>query len=299
MSASWKNELFAVGKDELPEGYCREAGLVGRDTLLERDDPVLWSDSEFVARARVAHTTSAVEAEVRRRHLERLVREYDIDRGAPTLDLGCADGTFAHHLLDLGFAQLVSTDILHSSVATLSRSIDPNARERTLLIVDDMLRLPFEDGTFATVIAWGVLSVTGDFDRALASAWRWLRPGGCLLLGEPLREQALVYALVRGDLEEMRRVLREGTRPAMWDKRSDRYQVNPLSFYERRLSELPDAHVVERGGLNMLPSLVLGGLAQDRPVDDDLRAELAAELAAPELDDLALWRQAFWLVRKG
>jgi len=214
------------------------------------------------------------------------------------LDLGCADGTIAHDLLKLGFEQLVSTDILASGVATLERSLADEDRERALLIVDDLLRLPFPDASFGTVIAWGILSVSGDFDRALELAWSWVEPGGHLLFAEPLLEQALVYALVRGDLEEFRRISSERSRPEMWEKRESRYGVEPAGFYARRIAELPGASAIESGGINMLPSLVLGGLLQDSPVSDDEKAELAELLSDPALDELTLWRQGFWLVRK-
>jgi hypothetical protein len=85
----------------------------------------------------------------------------------------------------------------------------------------------------------------------------------------------------------------------MWEDREDRYRVNPLRFYTDRLERLPDAKVAESGGISMLPSLVFGGLLQEEPVDEGERADLSELLKGPELDELALWRQAFWLVQKG
>ena len=299
MSTEWKDVLLpGAVEGALPPEYGRRDGVFGRETLLDARKNVLWSESEFVARARVPSTTSAVEADIRHRHVAALAERFALDRTRPILDLGCADGLLAHTLLELGFEKLVSTDILFNGVAQLGASLDASAHERTLLVVDDMLELPFAPESFGTVVAWGIVSVTADFDRALDTAWRWIAPGGHLLLAEPLLEQALVYALVRHDLGEFRRILRDGTRAGMWDKRETRYRVNPARFYACRLADLEGAHVVDSAGVSMLPSLVLGGLLQDLPVSDRERAAVAELLTGEDLDTLEIWRQAHWLVRK-
>jgi SAM-dependent methyltransferase len=295
----WKREILPASiAAELPGDYVVHEGIVGRADLLGPATGALWSDSQFVARSNTAHTTSAVEAKIRGRHVERLADEFGLDRTAPVLDLGCADGALARNLLDLGFQKVVSTDILPSGVASLQRSLEASDRERVLLLVDDMLRAPFPRASFGTVIAWGILSVTGDFDRALALAWDWIRPGGYLLLAEPLLEQALVYALVRGDVDEFRRIYTERTRAAMWDKRDDRYPVNPASFYGSRLSALRDARVLRTGGISMLPSLALGGVAEHLGLPAAERAALATLLDDAALDELSVWRQGYWFLQK-
>jgi SAM-dependent methyltransferase len=298
MGGDWKAALFAGPAGGVPQGYRREGEVLGRDELLDGGGPEIWSKIDFVGRAQTPYTTSAVEAEIRRRHLERLVKDSPIDPGKPTLELGCGDGLVTGHLLDLGFRQLVSTDIQGASVARLGRSLGRAERERVLLVVDDLMRLPFAEGAFETVIAWGVLSVSGDFERGLERAWSWLAPGGHLLLAEPVLESVLVYALVRGDLDEFKRTLDEGTRAALWDRRDDRYPVNSHRFYLDRLADLPGGSIVRSGGINMLPSLILGGVLQDSPLPDEERAALAELLTDPALDDLRLWRQAYWLVEK-
>jgi SAM-dependent methyltransferase len=299
VSGPWQETVLQGAENgRLPEGYQRHGAILARSELLGTGDRSVWSGSEFVARSKVPHTTSAVEAEIRRRHLKRLFRTFEIDTEQPVLDLGCADGLLAHDLLEIGCEKLVSTDILPDLVAMLDRSLPTEQREQVLLIVDDLLRLPLRQSSFSAVFAWGILSVVGDFDRALASAWKWVAPGGYLLLAEPLLEQALIYPLIRGDLSEFRRVRRERTRAGTWEERDDRYRVNPLRFYTDRLERLPDAKVAESGGISMLPSLVLGGLLQDSPASDAELAELSDLFKDPELDEVALWRQAFWLVQK-
>jgi SAM-dependent methyltransferase len=300
VSGAWQETVLQGAENgRLPEGYQRHGAILARADLLATSDRGVWSTSDFVARSKVPHTTSAVEAEIRRRHVKRLFTTYGIDAERPVLDLGCADGLLAHDLLQIGCEKLVSTDILPHLVQMLDRSLAAEQRERVLLVVDDMMRLPLRQSSFAAVFAWGILSVAGDFDRALDLAWSWVAPGAYLLLAEPLLEQALVYPLIRGDLDEFRRVQAGRTRAGMWEEWDDRYRVNPLRFYTDRLERLSDATVVESGGISMLPSIVLGGLLQDVPVDESERAELSDLLKDPELDELTLWRQAFWLVQKG
>jgi len=300
MSATeWKEQLLpGAGNGRAPAGYERRGGILGRAELLADAGRRDWWDGEFSGRASVPHTTSALEAEIRRRRVGQLVEDFGVDRRQPALELGCADGLVTRHLLELGFEKLISTDIEYPSVVKLEASLRAEDRDRVLPVVDDLLRLPFAEATFATVIAWGVLSVSGDFDRTLELAWGWVAPGGHLLFAEPILESVLAYTLVRGDLSEFRRTLREGTRAAMWDTREDRYPVNPLRFYADRLQSLPDATIVDAGGISMLPSLVHGGRLQEAPVGDEERAELTALLGDPDLDELSLWRQAFWLVRR-
>ena len=300
MATEWKASVLpGIGGDGLPEGYRREGRIIGRQKLLESDGRNPFSESDFVGRAQVPYTTSLVEARIRHRQLERVFQSTEIDRSQPVLELGCADGVVTRHLLELGFNRLVSTDIVHAAVERLDSSLSPGEAEKVVLVVDDLLQLPLEPKLFEAVIAWGVLSVSGEFDRALELSWGWVAPGGYLLLAEPTLESVLVYALVRGDLEEFGRILETGTRAAMWDgPRRDRYRVHRWSFYEQQLGGLHGATMVDRGGVSMLPSLVLGGIAQDSSLPEAQLQAFSGLLGAPSLDDLTLWRQAYWLVRK-
>ena len=297
-STEWKTGLLHAEEGKRPrDGYEQVGRIFARSHLLAAGERRWWA-GEFSSRANVPHTTSSAEAVIRRRQLERLVAAAKIDRSQAVLELGCADGLVTRHLLGLGFERVVSTDIEYRSVLKLDHSLDDAQREHVLLIVDDMLRLPFAKSSFTTVVAWGVLSVTGDFDRALERAWGWVAPGGWLLLAEPILESVLVYTLVRGDIGEFRRTWKEGTRAAAWETREDRYPVNPLQFYRERLQSLPGAVVADAGGISMVPSLLLGGLAQDAAMTEAELGELDELVTDPRLDDLALWRQAFWLLRK-
>jgi len=89
------------------------------------------------------------------------------------LDLGCGSGNY--------FDVLAATG---RTVVGLDRSADQLriARDRSSQIVQgDAARLPFADGTFATVATLWISTDVDDFTSALAEAARVLAPGGVLV----------------------------------------------------------------------------------------------------------------------
>lgn len=89
------------------------------------------------------------------------------------LDLGCGSGNY--------FDALAATG---RTVVGLDRSADQLriARGRSSGIVQgDAARLPFADGTFATVATLWISTDVDDFTSALAEAARVLAPGGILI----------------------------------------------------------------------------------------------------------------------
>lgn len=294
MIGDWRVGIFASGK--LPPGYVAIDGGAAREELLQGHARQFWTKSEFSLRAETPFTTSYMERQIRSRLLARATEEFD--RGGVVLELGCGDGLVTRDLLSLGFERLVASEILPNLASAAWDSISAEFRERVCVVVDDVLEVPFLPAHFPLVVAWGVLSVCGHFERALERAWAWVRPGGALLIVEPLLEHALVYALVRGDFEEFARTLAEGTRPEMWDKRDSRYPLWTYDRYSVEFERLPGGHIEVADGVNMLPSLVFGGLLQDQSMPQDVKNRLQEALLAPEMDKLRLWRQALWLIRK-
>lgn len=296
MTAAW----LVPGADavDLPDGYVRRGALIGRAELLDAPADREWSRSDFAGRAEIPGTTSDVEARFKRRLFERWAIDGTLDPRAPTLDVGCSDGVLVQAMADLGFDRVVATDVVHSAVARLAGRLGEDARGRVSLVVDDLLRAPLPPAAFAGVVAWGVLSVTGDFWSALERCWRWVAPGGTFVLAEPLLEHPLVYAVVRRDIGELRRTLADHTRPKDWSDKDDRYAVWPKRYYDEAVAGLSGGELLETTGVPLLASLVLGGLAQDLELAEEERRALADELAAPALDELGLWRQGIWVVRK-
>jgi len=79
-----------------------------------------------------------------------------------------------------GGAEAVGLDLTHSAAATTREALEVAdllsiARG---VAVGDAENLPFRDGVFDVVYAWGVLHHSPDMLQALRQSWRVLKPGG-------------------------------------------------------------------------------------------------------------------------
>ncbi|WP_165367468.1 class I SAM-dependent methyltransferase, partial [Phytoactinopolyspora endophytica] len=89
------------------------------------------------------------------------------------LDLGCGTGQYADAIRSTGRA-VVGVDISADQLRVARR------RNR-VLVQGDAARLPFEDGTFDTVVATWVSTDVDDFRGVVREAARVLTPGGLFL----------------------------------------------------------------------------------------------------------------------
>ena len=106
----------------------------------------------------------------RTRH--RIILEY-LEKREDLLDIGCGSSRII-----VGLPAAVGLDILQNKLRWLSR------RHR-LLVRGSCDRLPFSDGSFATLINSEVIEHVPDRPEILTEMWRVLRPGGILILGTP------------------------------------------------------------------------------------------------------------------
>lgn len=82
------------------------------------------------------------------------------------------------------------------------RLAEPRAREHGIdLQAAPAERLPFEDGSFDTVVATGVFCSVDDPGRALAEVYRVLRPGGELRFNEHVRARSAGRRLMQRSLD--------------------------------------------------------------------------------------------------
>src|SRR5204863_6435470 len=130
-------------------------------------------------------------------------------------------------------------------------------------------------------LAYGLFAEMPDFREALRSAVRVLKPGGLLFYVDPILEHALVYALVRRDVEEFLRIARTSTRARMWNEKERRYKVCSSSEL-RALMTCADLHIVEEDGVSVLPSLVFGGVLQEMALPTEKKEELRDQIVALE-----------------
>jgi SAM-dependent methyltransferase len=99
--------------------------------------------------------------------------------GERWLDVGCGDGRTAGVWLAGRGTEYVGVDVSSTAVAQ-ARELGLDAR-----VIDDASQLPFEDDTFAGVIAVEVLEHLFEPQRAVAEFRRVLRPGGVLFVSLP------------------------------------------------------------------------------------------------------------------
>ena len=82
------------------------------------------------------------------------------------------------------------------------RRAEPRAREHGIdLQAAPAERLPFQDGSFDTVVATGVFCSVDDPSRALAEVHRVLRPGGELRFNEHVRARSAGRRLMQRSLD--------------------------------------------------------------------------------------------------
>lgn len=257
----------------------------------------IWQDTVFQGRAVDPFSTTGVETEMLKMKLGRFLTSFDVAEDAIVMDAGCADGRITRSLLDAGVQRIVSTDLDQGGVQRLVTSLDAAQLEKVLVIVDDFNQLPIADGAIDVIVAFALFSHMSDFRLGVCNAVRMLKPGGLLFCANPVLEHALIYALVRNDIDEFLQVARTSTRARMWDQKDRRYRVYSVDEVEQLL-EHPSLETVERDGINILPSLVFGGVLQDQRVDADKNQELRDMILALSAQDLRIHRQAIHICRK-
>ncbi len=133
-------------------------------------------------------TALAVEARVeadhwwfrgRRRLVQHMLRDLDVERGDRVLDVGTGTGAHLRLLAELGFSNVVGLDRSEASIRF--------CREKRLGVAPrgDLRALPFAASTFDLVLATDVLEHVAEEARAIGEIRRVLRPGGLALVTVP------------------------------------------------------------------------------------------------------------------
>jgi ubiquinone/menaquinone biosynthesis C-methylase UbiE len=98
--------------------------------------------------------------------------------GKRVLEVGLGTGTDFIRWCRSG-AEAYGRDLTHASVEHVRRRLELEGLTADVA-TGDAERLEFPDGFFDIYYSWGVLHHTPDADRALAEAYRVLKPGGVL-----------------------------------------------------------------------------------------------------------------------
>jgi ubiquinone/menaquinone biosynthesis C-methylase UbiE len=113
--------------------------------------------------------------EITRKAVQLLLTAAEVKTGTRLLDVACGPGYIAGYAAQLG-AIATGVDFASGMIAEAKRNF-PNAEFQE----NDAEALVFEDNTFDVVIsAFGLLHIA-DPDKAIAEAFRVLRPGGCYI----------------------------------------------------------------------------------------------------------------------
>lgn len=124
----------------------------------------------------------------------------DLEGVRTAVELGCGAGLDARLVcerLDVG-ARLFALDIAPQMLYRSSEACEGLHRSAHLhLLAGDMENIPLADGVADIVLANASLNLTVDKQRALAEAYRILRPGGRLVARELIREGELPAEIAR------------------------------------------------------------------------------------------------------
>ncbi len=116
----------------------------------------------------------------------------------PFLEIGANAGHTSYFLANElgaeGFALDISADSLRHGIALQEQWGMPKAPIR---MAGDALRLPFQDGSLRTVLAYQMLSQFQDIEAVILEVKRVLAPGGIFIFGEEPMRRALSLRLYR------------------------------------------------------------------------------------------------------
>lgn len=222
--------------------------------------------------------------------IERFLREHP---GAPVLDLGANTAGEAEVLASRGH-EIVATDINEIALGLSKQRANSFGRSGPTYYAGDAHRLPFQTGTFRSLIAFEVLHHFEELDTVLAEIYRVLKPGGSLFAYEPFalnpyRRIAELRFVVMGSIERSFTVggLRKQLEGAGFSVDSTERHVLPPSEWKKRnatrfRAALKDTYYeVGRRFLPVFGNIVVVATKPGGPINDEASGESDSWLECP------------------
>ncbi len=105
----------------------------------------------------------------------------------PILDLGCGPGAFLATGIGARSGPIVGLDIAMRWLILARKRLDEEGAPDVVLVCGCAENLPFEDGSFSSVVGGDVIEHVRDAEAVLSELHRVLRPGGRAILATPNR----------------------------------------------------------------------------------------------------------------
>lgn len=100
------------------------------------------------------------------------------------LDAGCGNCAHSIRLANRGFF-VQAIDFSEAVLEMARENVNAKGLEGKISIKrENILALPFKNGTFNYILCWGVLMHIPDLEKAIAELTRVLKPGGTLVISE-------------------------------------------------------------------------------------------------------------------
>jgi hypothetical protein len=235
---------------------------------------LVFSDMQYIERAEVRYTTSFYEFRQTEKILADIVQNTGISSLAvPKIsDFGAGDGRIFKILKKLcPGLQYAGVEYDYPNARKLA-ALD----ESLVSICDDACSVEFPGDYFDLSLAWGLFHNFNDQQYRACSKkiMACTRNGGHVVLAEPTLESVLLYSLVKRDISEFIRIYNTKTRPAMWEDKDERYNVNFINQTRALIANEAALKVVLEYGVDIWPSLIFGNILQDADADDDTLREL-------------------------
>lgn len=261
---------------------------------LNLDEVTFWTASEFATRALKPYTTTWCEQQLGEAELDEALKMSKTDKDSVIMDLGCGDGRFVHYFLKQGYTKIVALNYELEPLLALRDTLSDQDKSKVLIICGDIFKHPLKKESADFILAWGLFTSTSDFRESMSECTKILKPKSYLFNAEPTLEHAVVYSLVMNDANELYNTLTTKTRARMWDEKEFRYRVQSLSELRSYMSG-SDLELLWERGINVLPSLLFGGVLTNQEADDAFKEQL---WQAIKNSDTGWYRQMTYFSRK-